>query len=82
MSGQSFFKLVFLAALAVGLFASVRALGNLSSEGERRGNRARWLGVFAGREYFSDKGWLYRRIAVFAQLIALGALIGWGLSRR
>lgn len=43
-------------------------MANLSEEGRKHRFRVWFLGAYAGRRYFTEEGWYYKRLAVWGSL--------------
>lgn len=71
----------FLTISGVALYHAAQALRNLEERGENRLAEVVALGIFAGRERFTTKGWKHRQLASAFQIAAIIAgLILWALS--
>ncbi len=71
---------VFALLTVVALYHSVQALRNLAQPASSL-SQVTALGIFAGRNHFTEKGWRYRRLAILYQGLAfVAAIMLWAVS--
>ena len=56
----------FIFSLLWSAYWGARAMANRSEEGRSNPLRSWFLGVSAGRRHFTDRGWRYRQLSVWA----------------
>ena len=70
----------FLLGTGPALWYEMKARERLSSEGEKHAWRVYWLGVWAGRQKFTDEGWRFHvRAMRWAALSAILLVIIFGV---
>jgi hypothetical protein len=65
--------------MIAGWFLGNLAMDNLAQQGDEWRRKVLWRGPLAGRHYFTDEGWRYRKLSMICFGLIIVLALVWGV---